>query len=195
MFWLIIGSMLGADLLWWRWADRRVSGWGRGALAVFMGTQALYIASYAVVPDLARRSHEFLPSSVIACGLVWHLGVLPLALLWTLSSRTVALFRRRAPEAVGDPVTRRRFLGALAAATPPIVTGLTVGIALPSIHSFRLRRLRVDLPALPPALDGLTITHVSDLHAGKFTDAAMLDRVVEQVNTLRSDLVLFTGDL
>jgi predicted MPP superfamily phosphohydrolase len=196
LFWLIIGSMLGADLLWWRWADRRVRGRGRGALAAFMGAQTLYIASYAVVPDLARRSHEFLPAFVIACGLLWHLGVLPAALLWAFGNRVAALFRRRAPApAEGDPVTRRRFLGALAAATPPLVTGLTVGLALRSIHSFRLRRFRIGLPALPPALDGLTITHVSDLHAGKFTDAAMLDRVVEQVNALRSDLVLFTGDL
>src|SRR5437763_1642130 len=48
---------------------------------------------------------------------------------------------------------------------------------------------------LPPALDGTTIAHVSDMHVGRFTSGRVLREMVRVVNELRADLVLLTGDL
>jgi predicted MPP superfamily phosphohydrolase len=51
------------------------------------------------------------------------------------------------------------------------------------------------LPQLPAELDGMTIAHVSDIHVGRFTNGRTLSRIVDATNTLRTDLVLMTGDL
>jgi predicted MPP superfamily phosphohydrolase len=48
---------------------------------------------------------------------------------------------------------------------------------------------------LPAALDGMTIAHVSDMHAGRFTRSSVLQKMIGAVNDLRCDLVLVTGDL
>lgn len=78
---------------------------------------------------------------------------------------------------------------------PSLAAGATLAVALPRLGDFRVRRLRVPVPGLPERLDGLAIAHVSDLHCGKFTAARDLDRVVDAVNALDADLLLFTGDL
>jgi len=60
---------------------------------------------------------------------------------------------------------------------------------------FRVRRLELSFPALPAALEGFTITHLSDLHCGKNADPRQhLPPVVEAVRELGSDLIAITGD-
>jgi predicted MPP superfamily phosphohydrolase len=78
---------------------------------------------------------------------------------------------------------------------PPVAAGGAFFASLPGLHDFRLRKLAVAVPGLPRALDGLQIAHVSDLHYGKYTTPALVDRLVDMVNGLEADLVLMTGDL
>jgi len=47
---------------------------------------------------------------------------------------------------------------------------------------------------LPPEFEGFTISHLTDLHYGPFMGTAFFERLVEQVNGLRSDIVVCTGD-
>jgi len=56
---------------------------------------------------------------------------------------------------------------------------------------------RVDLPVrdLPPALEGIRIAHISDLHIGRQLRAPRLDRFVQRVNELEADLIVVTGDI
>lgn len=55
---------------------------------------------------------------------------------------------------------------------------------------------RVDVPVrgLSPALEGLTLVHISDTHVGVGPGAAMLRRAVDLANRESPDLVLLTGD-
>ena len=66
-----------------------------------------------------------------------------------------------------------------------------------SIEARCLRRrvLEVRLAGLPAALDGVTILHVSDVHAGHGPGLAMLERAVAWSEQLRPDLIALTGDL
>lgn len=50
------------------------------------------------------------------------------------------------------------------------------------------------LPGLPPAFDGLTIAHLSDMHVVTRTDADLTRRATDVVDRLRPDLVVLTGD-
>jgi predicted MPP superfamily phosphohydrolase len=53
----------------------------------------------------------------------------------------------------------------------------------------------VPLPQLPAELNGLRIAHLSDLHFSGRVRPEFFERVIEQLNALRPDLVLLTGDV
>ena len=59
----------------------------------------------------------------------------------------------------------------------------------------KIRRVEVELPRLPAALDGFTIAHLSDLHLDLIHGREWLASVVEKTNALAPDLVAITGDL
>ena len=60
---------------------------------------------------------------------------------------------------------------------------------------FGVTRLRVPVHGLDPALAGLRIVHLSDLHIGNGLEDARLARLVAAVNGLHPDLVAITGDI
>jgi predicted MPP superfamily phosphohydrolase len=91
--------------------------------------------------------------------------------------------------------SRREVIGAAAAGLPPLITAGLVGVALPQLNDFRVAERDVPVATLPPELEGLTIAHVSDVHVGKYTRGRVLEEIVEKVNALSADLVLFSGDL
>ncbi|OOQ60527.1 metallophosphoesterase [Mucilaginibacter pedocola] len=62
-------------------------------------------------------------------------------------------------------------------------------------HFYRLRKETITFPDLPEAFDGFTITQITDVHAGSFTDATGVQKGLDLVNAQHSDVVLFTGDL
>lgn len=49
---------------------------------------------------------------------------------------------------------------------------------------------------LPESFDGFTIVQISDLHVGTYgSDTAFVHNVVDKVNSLNPDIILFTGDI
>ncbi len=50
-------------------------------------------------------------------------------------------------------------------------------------------------PDLPPALNGLRIAHISDVHAGIHMPQEKMQEIVAQTNALGADLVVQTGDM
>jgi uncharacterized protein len=70
-------------------------------------------------------------------------------------------------------------------------------VAWGSVEARRLARETAELPLvdLPSALDGLTLLHVSDVHAGYGPGLAMLEESLEWALEVRPDLVVLSGDL
>jgi len=90
---------------------------------------------------------------------------------------------------------RRRLLAGVVMAAPMLAVGAAVLVALKQAGQFRVRRVTMSLPRLPERLKGLTITHLSDLHVGRFFRPDHLPAMVEAANRLASDLVVVTGDI
>jgi uncharacterized protein len=61
-------------------------------------------------------------------------------------------------------------------------------------YDLTVERVPVSLRRLPPALDGLKIVHLSDIHHSPFTERAQVERAVEVANGLQPDIVALTGD-
>lgn len=60
----------------------------------------------------------------------------------------------------------------------------------------RCRRAELAVPGLPAPWRGLTILHLSDVHAGHFpTNDLSLEKVVEWAVPLQPDVVVLTGDI
>ena len=62
-------------------------------------------------------------------------------------------------------------------------------------HFYRVRRETIYFPDLPEAFDGFTITQITDVHSGSFTNVAGVRKGLDLVNAQHSDVILFTGDL
>ena len=58
----------------------------------------------------------------------------------------------------------------------------------------RLHRYTVPIAGLDPALDGLRIAHLSDLHVGSLTPHRYIRAAVEMAQAEAPDLVAMTGD-
>jgi hypothetical protein len=61
---------------------------------------------------------------------------------------------------------------------------------------FRFYASEVEIPIanLPPALDGLRITQLSDIHIGSYMPVAQVRRAVGMANDLKGNLTVVTGD-
>ena len=218
-FFIILGSIVVGDILWWWWAHRRLrevrrSALWRTLLGLFMGLMLGYIAFMFISPQTARQSQSILPLPVVLMVYVWHLLILPAAVLLVWGGQVVKLvvrlirrFRPAEPQAAqsldgpssgvqaGRALTRREALIATAVALPPLATVGVVARAMTQLDALRVREMHLSFPQLPGAFDGVVIAHISDMHVGRWTRGMGLREIIETSNRLRPDLVLMTGDL
>ena len=78
-----------------------------------------------------------------------------------------------------------------------VLAGSFAALALGAVAALRGPRVRqVDVPiaGLDPALDGLRIVQITDLHVGPTIRGAYVRRVVRMANSLGADLFALTGD-
>jgi len=62
-------------------------------------------------------------------------------------------------------------------------------------YFYHVKRETLSFPDLPEAFNGFTITQISDVHSGSFSNAAALQKGLDLINSQHSDVILFTGDL
>lgn len=48
---------------------------------------------------------------------------------------------------------------------------------------------------LPSGFDGIKIVHFSDIHYNRAITSAKVDKIIEEINLINADIVVFTGDL
>lgn len=59
-----------------------------------------------------------------------------------------------------------------------------------------VREVTFSDPAVPESFDSLRIAQISDLHTGTYgSDTSFVSKLVDRVNSLQPDLILFTGDI
>jgi predicted MPP superfamily phosphohydrolase len=107
--------------------------------------------------------------------------------------RDVCLLLRlilNAGKGAASPVSHGRRQAIITAlAVIPAAYGVDRGVVAPGVHTVETRLLR-----LPRELDGLTLVQISDLHISPLLQEQRTRAVVDAVNALDPDLILFTGD-
>ena len=91
--------------------------------------------------------------------------------------------------------SRRRFIGqaGLILASVPFASflyGVTKGK-----YNYQIHRITLKFKNLPDAFDGFTISQISDVHSGSFTNKEAVKRGIDMIQDAGSDVLLFTGDL
>lgn len=151
---------------------------GRASLFLFL------CLTYPVGRVLARFAPGRVAWGVEMAGAVW-MGVVFLAVAMFLLADVATGFGRLWPSAAVPART-----AALAA------TGLLAAVALvQSARGPRVVRHEVKVASLPGGRTELKLVQLSDLHLGSLLGERWLARRVAEVNALRPDLVVVTGDL
>jgi hypothetical protein len=78
-----------------------------------------------------------------------------------------------------------------------VIAGSFVAFAMGALAAFRgphLRHIEIAIEGLEPALEGLRIVQITDLHVGPTIRGAYVRRVVRMANELAPDLYALTGD-
>jgi len=62
-------------------------------------------------------------------------------------------------------------------------------------YNYKVLKYQLTFKDLPEAFDGFTITQISDIHSGSFTNREKIQYGVHLINEQKSDIMLFTGDI
>jgi uncharacterized protein len=96
-------------------------------------------------------------------------------------------------EMVPDPSRRYFFRAASAVAGAVPFLSAVYGFAAERLN-YQVRHVEIPLANLPPALEGMNIAQISDIHLSGYMNRRDVRRAVEMTNELGADLAVVTGD-
>jgi predicted MPP superfamily phosphohydrolase len=127
--------------------------------------------------------------------------MLPFLLIDDLRRLFIKLKRHKTPikatnqVITGKPMSRSSFLvkaGLVTAAVP--LSSLSWGI-ISGAYDYQVRHVKLILPNLPKAFDGIKMGQISDIHSGSFYNKTAVKGGVEMLLKEKPDFIFFTGDL
>lgn len=62
-------------------------------------------------------------------------------------------------------------------------------------YNYKVLKYQLSFKDLPEAFDGVTISHITDIHSGSFDNKEKIQYGVDLINEQESDMILFTGDI
>ena len=92
-------------------------------------------------------------------------------------------------------ISRLMFLNKIAIGMTVVpLAGFIYGM-IRGAFNYKIHGVKVILPNLPSAFNGLKILQISDIHSGSFVSATHLEEAVKIINQQNADVIFFTGDL
>lgn len=164
----------------------RRTGWARFQLiesAFFI----FYVLAIFFIP--ARTSANSNGLSVVMWMVFAYLTVYAgklTAVLFDLLARIPELFGRR----------RLKWLSWAGLGAACLIAAIMLWGALINRKQLQINEVTVNVAELPASFDGYRIVQISDLHLGTFgSDTTFVARMVDSINALQPNLVVFTGDM
>jgi predicted MPP superfamily phosphohydrolase len=192
VFLTLFGAILGFShfYLWARLSEYLQLGvTGQLGLAWFLGGMALLTLLSLPVSRMLPRAG----ASVLGWVVYPWMGIALLLLMVVIATDTIWLISQIVPGlSAHNPARMQRLLGV----TALVVTAILSCFALwQGLRGVTVKPVTIKLDKLPKSLDGLRIAQLTDLHIGPLIGGDWLRRVVAQVNALKPDLIVITGDL
>ncbi len=92
-------------------------------------------------------------------------------------------------------ITRSRFLQYLGYITGGLVLGTMFTGMFKWVYQFNVVKEKIKIPDLPKPFNNLKIVQISDMHLGSWTSEKPLEQAIEMINSMKPDMILFTGDI
>ncbi|MGY0393527.1 metallophosphoesterase [Bizionia sp. KMM 8389] len=91
--------------------------------------------------------------------------------------------------------SRRTFIAKIALGLAAIPFASFIYGIIQGRYNYKVIKYQIAFDDLPEAFDGFTITQISDIHSGSFTNKEKIQYGIDLINEQESDVLLFTGDL
>lgn len=91
--------------------------------------------------------------------------------------------------------SRRKFISTIAMGVAAIPLASMLYGMYKGKYNYKVIRHTLHFDDLPEAFDGYKITHISDIHSGSFDNRSEVVNGVNIIKELKSDVIMFTGDL
>jgi predicted MPP superfamily phosphohydrolase len=171
---------------WQKWAKK----------AFLVGIAAAFVGSLAW---LSGRTLDILPLNlggmvVMSTLLVTSVILFMASPVWGLVGWGTKKLAARMEATDVDP-QRRLFLARAGGVLPLAAVGSGPAGTAASVLQLGVTEVEVPIAGLPPALDGLSILQLTDVHLGTFIDVDQVQRAVDAVKDRGIDLVVLTGDI
>ena len=157
-------------------------------------------ANFAYVAITYDRAQGQTPQFQMAMGILLTVLIPKLVLLIFMFGEDIYRWILKLISAVTSGNTmplagRRKFISQISlglAAIPFIsfIYGIVQGK-----YNYKVLKYQLTFKDLPEAFDGFTITQISDIHSGSFTNREKIQYGVDLINEQKSDIMLFTGDI
>lgn len=90
---------------------------------------------------------------------------------------------------------RRKFVSQMAFGIAAIPFASFLYGMIKGKYNYKVLKYELAFHDLPEAFDGFTITQITDIHSGSFTDKEKVQYAVDLVKDQASDMIVFTGDI
>ena len=214
----ILTVLFLSQRFWYRALWRVTANWGRMGLRI--GVRVLYLTLLlgivlAATDQLRQDNARLLPphSSFGALAALWIASALLAylcvkmvhAIEWAwhhvhgspaphLQKASPVIPANHLKDFVPDPSRRTFFRTASVVAGAAPFLGVMYGYAAERLR-YEVRRVEIPLTNLPPALDGMEIVQISDIHLSSYMTRESVRRAVDMANDVGADLAVVTGDL
>lgn len=169
-----------------------ISAWAKIVITVFITVSIntipfLYMSTERTLDQLPWWHREFVvfPYAIFMVASAFS-GVLFL-IVWHSRSILLRLWPR-------FEKTKRDFLGNAARAFAATSTGAFAYGTYRENSTPEITRLTLHYGGLHPDLCGLTIVHLTDIHAGPWISFDKIAKIVSMANAMKPDLIVLTGD-
>lgn len=135
----------------------------------------------------------YLFSTIFGIYLAKVLGLAPL-LLDDVRRLGIWGYQQVAASQPGEAISRSTFLSWVGLGLAGTLYG-TMLWGYTNVYNYQLKRIKLALPRLPKAFDGLKVVQISDIHSGSLGDRQAVQKGIDMILAEKPDLILFTGDL
>lgn len=147
-----------------------------------------------------NRSDGQTPQFQMAMGLLLTFSIPKLVIILALFGEDIYRCIFKVISAISNGETkplpsRRKFISQLAIGLAVIPFASFIYGILQGKYNYKVLKYRLTFRDLPEAFDGFTITQISDIHSGSFTNKKKIQYGVDLINQQKSDVILFTGDI
>ncbi len=160
---------------------------------------AVYI-NFFITVFTYDRSNGQTPQFQMAMGLLLTVSIPKLVVIIMLFGEDVYRWIVKLISAISSNETqplagRRKFISQLALGLAAIPFASFIYGIIQGKYNYKVLKYQLSFKDLPDAFDGYTITQISDIHSGSFTNKEKIQYGVDLINQQKSDLMLFTGDI